>query len=62
MRAAINQAGCIGCGLCAETCPTVFMMNDESLATVICEEIPHDTLGCALEAMDGCPSSVITVE
>ncbi|MEG1049415.1 MAG: ferredoxin [Oscillospiraceae bacterium] len=61
MKATVNQEGCIGCGLCAETCPCVFVMDDSSVATVICDEIPTDVLTSALEVSDSCPASVISI-
>ncbi len=62
MKAYVDQSGCIGCGLCASICPEVFEMNDDNIAQVICEEIPEDQIETAIEAQDGCPVSVITVE
>ena len=61
MKAFVDQSGCIGCGLCADTCPEVFRMNDEGLAEAYADvtDANRDT---AQEARDSCPVSVITVE
>lgn len=61
MKAAVDQSGCIGCGLCADTCPEVFRMNDESLAEAYAE-VTDASLATAQEARDNCPVSVITLE
>lgn len=62
MKASINRDGCISCGVCASTCPEVFRMADDGLAEVHVDTIPPAAEGTAMEAKDGCPVSVITVE
>lgn len=62
MKASIDRSGCIGCGLCTETCPSVFRMADDGLAEVTVEIVPPADEAAAQEAADGCPVSVITVE
>lgn len=62
MRATIDRSGCIGCGLCADTCPDVFRIDDEGLAEVYTDPIPEDAEDLAQEAADNCPVSVIAVE
>lgn len=61
MKASINRDGCISCGLCCETCPQVFEMADDGLASVKVEEVPSSAEESAKEAQEGCPVSVITV-
>jgi len=53
----VDQDACISCGLCADTVPEVFRMNDDNLAEV------YDPAGAPeakiQEAVDGCPVSCI---
>jgi len=62
MKATLDRSGCISCGLCAQTCPEVFRMADDGVAEVWLEDVPAEAEGAAVEAQDGCPVSVITVE
>jgi ferredoxin len=61
MKAFVDRSGCIGCGLCAETCPEVFRMDDEGIAEVYAE-VDSSLKDTAEEARDGCPVSVISLE
>ncbi len=58
MKVVLDHSGCIGCGLCVETCPEVFRMADDGLAEV--HEQPGEAeLDAVKEAEEGCPVSVI---
>lgn len=59
MKATVNE-NCIGCGLCAGTCPEVFTMGGDGLAHG--DEVPAGALNSAQEARDSCPVSAISVE
>lgn len=61
MVAAIDRDGCISCGLCIDTCPSVFRMGADGLAEVYVDVVPEEDEPLADEAQDGCPVSVITV-
>jgi len=61
MKASIDKSGCIGCGLCVDTCPNVFAMADDGTAEVVAQPGVDDK-ALALEAADNCPVSVITIE
>ena len=43
-------------------CPEVFRMGDDGPAEVYVDPIPTSAENSALEAKEGCPVSVITVE
>ena len=53
MRAIVDEETCIGCGLCAETCPEVFEMNDDK-ARVKVDEVPEHAVETCKEAVENC--------
>jgi len=60
MRAVVETDLCIGCGLCADTCPEVFAMLDDGYSHPIVEEVPHEEYDCVAEAAEICPTAAIT--
>jgi len=62
MKASVDRELCIGCGLCAEICPDVFEMDDESIAQAIVAVIPADAEEAAKEAASSCPVEAIAIE
>jgi ferredoxin len=61
MKAIVDETACTGCGLCADTCPTVFEMAD-GVAKVIVEEVSlHDAADCR-KAAEECPTEAITTD
>jgi ferredoxin len=61
MKAIVDEETCIGCGLCAETCPEVFEMGDDK-ARVKVDEVPEDVADTCKEAVEDCPVEAITLE
>lgn len=61
MKAVVDRAACIGCGICEATCPEVFSMDSEGFASVIAGEIPATIVSGANEAMEGCPTGAIFI-
>jgi len=52
---------CIGCGLCADECPTVFEM-DGSVAIVIMDHVAEELRDDCRHAAEDCPVEVIIIE
>lgn len=61
MRVTVDEETCIGCGLCAETCPEVFEMNDDKVCVKV-DEIPEDAAETCREAVENCPVEAIQIE
>jgi ferredoxin len=61
MKPVIDQDLCIGCELCADTCPEVFRMGDDGLAHVATEDPPPEEYDCIREAEDLCPVTAISI-
>jgi len=61
MRAVVDQELCTGCGVCADTCPEVFVLDDDT-ARVIVNEVPEEARESCREAAESCPVEAITIQ
>lgn len=57
----VDQGLCVGCGMCINMCPDVFMYNEESLSTVK-SDLAEFNLQSVQEACEVCPVDAITIE
>jgi ferredoxin len=62
MHARVDDNTCIGCELCASTCPAVFKMNDSDIAEVTADPVPADAEDNCREAAVNCPVEAIALE
>ena len=58
MAVKVNEAQCIGCGMCASMCPDVFKINNLGKSEVI----SSDNKECAMSAATACPVMAISVD
>jgi ferredoxin len=60
MKVVVDEAGCIGCGLCAQVAPDVFDMKGDK-AVAAAGQLAADKVEDAKSAAEQCPVSAITV-
>lgn len=62
MKVTVDQNSCIGCGMCFDICPEIFICNDDSKSEVNQENSVESFEDKIKEARDICPVSAIIVE
>jgi ferredoxin len=63
MEVRIDEELCTGCGLCEETCPDIFKMDeDKDIAILIKTDYDEYDEECIQEALESCPSEAIITE
>ena len=58
-RIVVDESTCVGCGLCASSCPDCFEMIDSGIAKVKSSKCTECNLS---EVASQCPVNAITVE
>ena len=61
MKASIDEGLCVGCGLCADTCPEVFVMEEDK-AKIKANPVPDSSLECCRKVKEDCPVEAINIE
>jgi len=59
MRVTVDENECIGCGVCAQICPDVFILDEEAGVSKV---IRPEGADCAREAAESCPVTCIHIE
>ncbi|MDD5085294.1 MAG: ferredoxin [Candidatus Omnitrophica bacterium] len=60
MKAIVDPGKCVGCELCAGTCPEVFVMK-EGKAVAVLTPVPKNLEETAKQAASECPVEAIIV-
>jgi len=61
MKVLVDAELCIGCGLCADSCPDIFVMEEDK-AVVKATPAPQETEECSKRMKDDCPVEAINIE
>lgn len=61
MKAIVDHSLCIGCGLCEDECPDVFMMREDGLAYVITDPVDPELYGAVKDCAEMCPVDAISI-
>jgi len=62
MKAVVDKEACTSCGLCVETCPDVFEMDDKDIAKVKVTPVPASAEASCKEAAESCPAEAIKLQ
>ena len=62
MKVKVDKDLCLGCGICADICPDVFEIEDDSKAVAKVEEVPPEVQDSCRDAAQQCPEEAIKIE
>lgn len=61
MTAKVNEELCVGCGLCADSCPEAFVMEADK-AKIKANPVPANAEDCCKKVKEDCPVEAISIE
>jgi ferredoxin len=62
MKVRVDTELCVGCGLCASTCPEVFEMQDDKAVAKAGGKVSSEDENNCKQAKDECPVEAIIIE
>ena len=60
MKVRVDEDLCVGCGLCVNTCPDIFVMKDDKAFAKV-SVVPAGSEDIAKQAKDECPVEAIII-
>ena len=60
MKATVDASLCVGCGLCTEICPDIFIMENDKAAVKADPVTPRAITDCR-DAKEQCPVNAISI-
>jgi len=61
MKAQVNAELCVGCGLCVDVCPDVFVMEEDK-AKVKANPVPSGSEESCNKTKEDCPVEAVIIE
>jgi len=62
MKVCVDKELCSGSGICIETCPEVFELDDQGTTSAKNEQVSSEFEQACRDAAEGCPSGAIKIE
>lgn len=62
MKVCVDKELCTSSGVCIETCPEIFELNDQGATVAKTEQVPSELEQTCRETAENCPSGAIKVE
>lgn len=62
MKVTVDKDLCTGCGMCIQTCPDVFELNDDNYAIVRVDTVSFDSQNACRQAAAECPVEAIIIQ
>lgn len=62
MKVTLDKDSCTNCGLCAETCPEVFEMDENDIPKIKADPVPAEAEATCKEAVENCPGESLKLE